>query len=163
METQREFLTGHGFDLGQFPDIDADPAGAWRDHSGRVLEVISDDAVSAKEYDGYFGPTTIDATLEQFYIWDMYVHRWDIARAADQDAGLTDAEIERIERGADSFGDALYMDGICRAGVQPPTGADRLTQVLARLGRSPVPATGSPRELTLIRASPPGRAWHRPR
>jgi len=72
----------------------------------------------------------------QFYVWDMYVHRWDIAQAAGLDADLTDAELDRIEQGADSFGDALYMDGICRPGTQAPTAAGRLDHLLARLGRT---------------------------
>ena len=66
----------------------------------------------------------------------MVVHRWDVARAAGLDAGLTDAELERLDRGADSFGDALYMDGICKGGVTAPSDAPREVAVLARLGRA---------------------------
>ncbi len=135
IETQRELFTGRGLALGDQPDTDADPAQAWRNHAERVRQVISDDAVPAIAYDGYFGPTTLGATLEQFYVWDMYVHRWDIAQAAGLDAGLTDAELDRIEQGADSFGEALYMDGICRPGAQAPAAAGRLVHLLARLGR----------------------------
>jgi uncharacterized protein (TIGR03086 family) len=134
--TQREFLTGHGVDLGPAPDVDADPAAAWRDHAKRVVEAISDDALDAREYDGHFGPTTVGGTFERFYVWDMLVHRWDIARAVGADAALSDEELDRIERGADSFGPALYMEGICRAGVQAPVDAGRQVRLLARLGRS---------------------------
>ncbi len=133
--TQREFLESRGIDLGDIPDVAADPAAAWRHHAKRVREVIADDAVAGTEFDGHFGRTTIGATLEQFYVWDMVVHRWDVARAVGADAGLTDAELDRIEAGADSFGDALYMDGICRPAVPVPAEADRQTRVLARLGR----------------------------
>jgi uncharacterized protein (TIGR03086 family) len=135
IETQREFLTGHGIDMGLAPDIDTDPAAAWRDHAKRVAEAISDDAVPAIRYDGHFGPTTVGATLEQFYIWDMLVHRWDIARSVGADDGLSDAELDRIDPGADSFGDALYMDGVCKPGVEAPPDADRKVRLLARLGR----------------------------
>jgi uncharacterized protein (TIGR03086 family) len=133
--TQREFLTGHGIDLGPAPDADADPAAAWHDHAKRVAEAISDDGVVATAFDGYFGPTTVGSTFERFYVWDMVVHRWDIARSAGLDAGLSEAELDRIESGADGFGDALYLDGICRAGVDAPAYAGRETRVLARLGR----------------------------
>ncbi len=136
IDTQRDLLTGHGLDLGPAPDVDADPAGAWREHAQRVAAVIADDEVAGRGYDGFFGPTTIGATLEQFYVWDMVVHRWDVARATGQDAALTDAEVDRVAAGADSFGEALYMDGICRPAVTPPADADRATQVLARLGRA---------------------------
>ncbi|NEK56440.1 TIGR03086 family protein [Geodermatophilus sabuli] len=136
IETQRDFLTGRGADLGPLPDVDADPAAAWRAHATRVADVLADDAFAAAGYDGFFGPTTVGATLEQFYVWDMVVHRWDVARAAGIEPGLTDAEVDRMEQGAQSFGEALYMDGICRPGTEAPAGADRATQVLALLGRA---------------------------
>ncbi len=121
--------------LGPEPDVDADPAEAWVSHAQRVEAILSDDAVVAIAYDGHFGPTTVGATLEQFYIWDMVVHRWDIARSVGADDAVSDAEIDRLEAGADSFGEALYMDGVCRPGVEAPTGADRKARLLARLGR----------------------------
>ncbi|MGY1632443.1 TIGR03086 family metal-binding protein [Geodermatophilus sp. SYSU D01186] len=136
VDTQREFLAGRGLDLGPAPDVAADPAAAWRDHAQRVLAVIADDGAAGASYEGFFGPTTVGATFEQFYVWDMVVHRWDVARAAGVDAGLTDAELERVERGADGFGEALHMEGICRPAVPTGPDADRLTRVLARLGRS---------------------------
>ncbi len=136
VETQRELFAGHGVELGELLDVDADPVQAWRTHAGRVRDAVADDAVPAIAYDGWFGPTTLGATLVQFYVFDMVVHRWDVAQAAGLDAGLTDDELERIERGADSFGDALYMEGICRPGVTAPEGASREAVVLARLGRA---------------------------
>jgi len=135
VETQREFLTGRGLDVGTAPDPDADPADAWRNHAQRVSEVLRDDGVVAAGYDGYFGPTTVGATLEQFYVWDMLVHRWDVATAAGLDAGLTDAELDRIEQGADSFGEGLHMEGICKPGVDALADDDRKVRLLARLGR----------------------------
>ncbi|NEK84426.1 TIGR03086 family protein [Blastococcus saxobsidens] len=136
LQTQRDFLTTHGVDLGTAPDVAADPAAAWRAHAQRVAAALADDAVPAREFDGFFGPTTVGAAFEQFYVWDMVVHRWDVARAVGADPGLTDAELDRIEAGADSFGPALHMDGICRPAVEVPADADRQTRALARLGRA---------------------------
>jgi uncharacterized protein (TIGR03086 family) len=136
VDAQRELFDRHGIDLGDAPDLDADPAAAWREHSGRVRDVLADDAVPAIAYDGHFGPTTLGATLVDFYVFDMVVHRWDVAQAAGLDAGLTDEELDRLDRGADGFGDALYMEGICKPGVSAPEGASREVVVLARLGRT---------------------------
>lgn len=135
VETQRELFSGRGVDLGPAPDLDADPAVAWHHHTKQVLDVLRDGAVVATGYDGYFGPTTIGATLEQFYVWDMLVHRWDIATSAGLNAGLTDAELDRIEQGADNFGEGLHMEGVCKAAVETPADADREVRLLARLGR----------------------------
>ena len=136
LETQRQFLTTHGVDLGEAPDVAADPAAAWRAHAERVASALSDDAVPAREFDGFFGPTTVGAAFEQFYVWDMVVHRWDVARAVGADPALTDEELDRIEAGADSFGEALHMDGICRPALDVPADADRQARALARLGRA---------------------------
>jgi uncharacterized protein (TIGR03086 family) len=136
VRTQREFLTGRGVDLGPEPDVGADPAAAWRAHAGRVAAAVADEAVAEQAYDGFFGPTTVGATLEQFYVWDMLVHRWDVARSVGADAALTETELDRVESGAASFGDALYTDGICRPGAEPPADAGREARVPARLGRS---------------------------
>ena len=132
---QRDFFTTHGVDLGELPDVVPDPAAAWRQHAQRIAGALADDAVPTRKFEGFFGPTTVGAAFEQFYVWDMLVHRWDVARAVGIDAGLTDDELDRIEAGADSFGPALYMDGICRPAVPAAPGADRTSQVLARLGR----------------------------
>jgi uncharacterized protein (TIGR03086 family) len=136
IDTQRDFLGRHGVDPGPAPDVAADPAAAWRAHAARVAAALADDAVPAREFDGFFGPTTVGATFVQFYVWDMLAHRWDVARAVGADAGLTDAELDRMEAGADSFGPALYTDGICRPAVEVPDDADRATRVLGRLGRA---------------------------
>ena len=135
VETQRDFLARHDLDLGAAPDVDADPSEAWREHSRRVVEALADPAVPDRPFDGHFGPSTIGATFGQFYVWDMIVHRWDVATAAGLDAGFTDAELDAVDSGADSFGEALHMDGICKPEVAVQETADRATRVLGRLGR----------------------------
>ena len=134
IQTQRDFLIGQGHDPGAAPGDDVDPPSAWRTHATRVVEILHDDAVVTAEYDGFFGPTTVGATLEDFYIWDMLVHRWDVATAAGLDAVLTAGELDRIEQGAESFGEGLYMDGVCKPGLPAPSAA-RQDRLLARLGR----------------------------
>jgi len=132
VDTQRELLATHGADLGPRPA--GDPAAVFGAHAASVQAALTDELVG-RQYDGFFGPTTVGATLEQFYVWDMVVHRWDVARATGGDTALTAAELDRTEAGADSFGDALHMDGICGPAVPVAQDADRQTALLARLGR----------------------------
>ncbi|NLV79582.1 MAG: maleylpyruvate isomerase family mycothiol-dependent enzyme [Rhodococcus sp.] len=133
IDTQRDFLLGRGLDPGDRPDL-ADPAAAWHRHTAEVARILADDTVPATEYDGYFGSTTIGATFEQFYVWDLLVHRWDLATGAGLGADLTDAELDRIDAGADSFGDSLHLEGVCKPAVDAES-SDRQARVLARLGR----------------------------
>ncbi|MCO7222543.1 TIGR03086 family metal-binding protein [Klenkia sp. PcliD-1-E] len=133
VDTQRELLTTHGGDVGPRPDLE-DPAVAYRAHRDVVQGLLTDELVGTA-YDGFFGPTTVGATLEQFYVWDLVVHRWDVARATGGDESLTGAELDRVEAGADSFGESLHMDGICGPALPVGADADRQTALLARLGR----------------------------
>ncbi|SDF59765.1 TIGR03086 family metal-binding protein [Klenkia brasiliensis] len=133
VDTQRELLTRHGADVGARPDL-TDPAAAFRAHTGVVQGLLTDELLGTG-YDGFFGPTTVGATLEQFYVWDLLVHRWDVARATGGDETLTGAELDRVEAGAEGFGEALHMDGICAPALPVDEDADRQTAVLARLGR----------------------------
>ena len=57
----------------------------WSEHVAAVLDRVGDDVLHA-EYDGYFGRTTVGATLADFYGFDMVVHRWDLARALGREA-----------------------------------------------------------------------------
>jgi len=135
IDTQRQFVLGRDLDPGSAPDVDGDPSAAWRAHSTAISALLSQDDVAATPFEGHFGPTTIGETLERFYVFDMVVHRWDVARAVGGDDALTDAELDQIEAGIESFGAAIHMEGICRPGVEAPAGADRQTRVLAELGR----------------------------
>lgn len=135
IETQRSFLTGRGIDLGPDPDATGDPARAWADHVGTVRPLLDDAAVAGQAYDGYFGPTTIGETIVRFYVLDMVVHRWDLARAVGADDRFTPEELDQIEADLESYGDAAYTQGVFAAGVEAPDGADRQARLLARMGR----------------------------
>lgn len=134
MDTTRDFLSRQGLDLGPRPDP-ADPVAAWHAHDDAVRAVVADESVAGREYDGYFGRTTIGETLVGFYGFDLVVHRWDLAEAGGLDERFTDEELDALERSADGFGEHLYDDGVCRPAVSVPDDADRQTRLLARLGR----------------------------
>lgn len=135
IETQRDFLTRHGVDLDGAPDVAADPPRAWGEHAATMRDRLADDAVAALGIDGFFGPTTIGATMLAFYGFDLLVHRWDLARAAGRDERFSDAELDTIERAVDGFGEHLYGDGICKPGVAVKAGSGRQERLLARMGR----------------------------
>lgn len=136
VDTERDFLARHDVDLGARPD--GDPASTWDAHLAAVAAVLTPDLLS-REFDGYFGPTTIGATFAQFYAWDLVVHRWDLARALGVPTSFTDAELDRLEASIPDPGtpmyEAFYSEGICRPPLPVPDGASRETAVLAALGR----------------------------
>ncbi len=133
IDTQRDFLSGQGIDVGPRPD--GDPPAAWAAHVAAVAERVDDDTLH-REYAGSFGPTTVGATLADFYGFDMVVHRWDVARALGRDTSFSDAEMDALDASIAVFGEHLYGEGICRPAVAVPAGASRQDRLLGLLGRS---------------------------
>jgi uncharacterized protein (TIGR03086 family) len=133
VDTQREFLSQRGLDVGARPD--GDPAVVWRRHLEQVVALTQDEQRITAEYDGYFGRTTLAATLADFYGFDLVVHRWDIGRAAGQHVAFSDEEMDAVEAAIPSFGEALYSEGICARPVAVPDDAPRQDRILATLGR----------------------------
>ena len=141
VDTQRAFLELHGLhgqdlDAGPEPDL-ADPAAAWRTQRAHLTSVLADSAVAATAYDGYFGPTTVAATVADFYGWDLVVHGSDVARATGQPWSVTDDEAAELHATADGWGEALHSEGVCADAVRVPDDASATDRLLARLGRDP--------------------------
>ena len=135
VDTQRDFLTQRGLELAARPE--GDPAAVWRQHLDEVAVLVEDEELVTAEYDGYFGRTTLAATLADFYGFDLVVHRWDLGRAAGQPVTFSDEEMDAVEATLPTFGDALYGEGICARPVPVPDDAPRQDRILATLGRRP--------------------------
>jgi len=133
VDTQRDFLVKRGATLPPLPD--GTPPERWHAHLDGVQDVVTDEAFTFEEYDGYFGRTTVADTLSSFYGFDMLVHRWDLARAVGSDVRFTDAELDRIEKSVEGFGDALYSDGVCGPPVDVPADSPRQQRLLGLMGR----------------------------
>lgn len=136
IQTERDFLSGQDLPTGAEPDL-ADPLAAWRSHAAHLAGVLARDGVAETEYDGFFGRTTIGATMADFYGWDLVIHGSDVARASGQEWNISAEEAEWLHRTADGWGDALYGDGICAGPVEVGDDASVTDRLLARLGRDP--------------------------
>ena len=136
LETQRDFLERQGLAAGPEPDL-TDPAAAWRAQRAHVTTVLAADGVAAREYDGYFGPTTIADTIADFYGWDLAVLGSDVARATGQEWSVSDAEAADLHATADGWGPALHSEGVCADAVEVGPDASVTDRLLARLGRDP--------------------------
>ncbi len=139
--TERDFLSG--FDLAPEEDPrsdDREPAlRRWAQVSRAAQRVLDDPDLAVTPHEGFFGPSTFEQTFGSFYVFDVLVHTWDIARAT----GLTGfetmpvTEVERCFAQMRAMGDNLRMEGICGPEIEVPEGADLQTRFLAFLGRRP--------------------------
>jgi uncharacterized protein (TIGR03086 family) len=89
------------------------------------------------EYDGMFGRTSVEKTVDKFLGLDMLIHGWDIARATGQDETMPEEEVTRVYADAQSLADSLRMGGVCGPEVQVPADASEQDKLLATLGRTP--------------------------
>lgn len=136
MTTQRDFLAEHGHRLPD-PERAGDPTAAWHAHAAAVTELLDRPGVADTPFDGFFGPTTVGQALGEFYGFDLVIHRWDLARAAGTTTTFTAGELDLVEASIGSWGEHLYMDGICASPVDVPDDASRPDRLLARTGRNP--------------------------
>lgn len=132
---ERGFLDGQGIDVGPPPDL-ADPVAGWREQAAAVVAALTDD-VAQRPYDGFFGPTTVGATVVDFYAWDLAVHAWDVAVATGQGWDVDDEEAADLDRAAQAWGGALHAEGICAPARPVADDAPARERLLARLGRDP--------------------------
>ena len=71
------------------PSPASEPVSAW-DHVRSQIQTILDDPERAGiVYEGHFGSTTIGQAIEDFYCFDLIVHRWDIAEATGGDTEIS--------------------------------------------------------------------------
>lgn len=126
-----------GRELSAAPSVAEDPLEAYRSARRDVAAVMDDAELRGTEYDGYFGRTTVGATIDHFLGLDLVVHRWDLATATGQTATMDPADVERIRRDVESFGDAARSDQVFGPALEVGEQASPEERLLAFLGRTP--------------------------
>jgi uncharacterized protein (TIGR03086 family) len=135
VDTQSQFrgFVGRG-PTGAPPAADG-PAASWQAAS-QVMQADLDDAATAEQtFEGFFGPSTFEDSVDRFVNFDLVVHGWDLARATGGDEHLEPDDIELVRAKAESFGDQLHTSGVCKPAIDVPGDADEQTRLLAMLGR----------------------------
>jgi uncharacterized protein (TIGR03086 family) len=138
----RHVVDGHGFilkqvnlSLGDVPSVDDDPSAAFAAARTVVQADLDDPAIAGQGFEGFFGWSTLEQTIDRFVCFDLVVHSWDLARAAGLDERLDPDEVRRVREVAAGFGDNIRSPGVCGPELHAPEGADEQTRVLAFLGR----------------------------
>ena len=127
-----------GITLPPGPSVDDDPAGAWRSQCDAVQALLDDPAVAERDYElPHLGTMPLGQAVDMIYTGDVFLHRWDLARATGQDETLDPHKC------AEMLEDMLPMDEVLRRSghygprVEVPDGADVQTKLLAFIGRVP--------------------------
>ena len=134
------FLHGRaGITLPAGPSVDDDPVGAWRDPDrGRAGPARRPDHRRRAIHDlPHIGTMPLGQAIDMIYTGDVFLHRWDLARATGQDERLDPAKCAEMLDGMLPMDDVLRQSGQYGPRVDVPDDADVQTKLLAFIGRTP--------------------------
>lgn len=137
IETHQSMPGYVGLSLDLTTSVDDDPVAAWAEARNAMQALVDDPAQADREYDGYFGRTSLGTTVDRFLGFDLLIHAWDLARATGQDERLPPDEVSKVHAAALELGDNLRLDGVCGPPVSVPDDAAEQDRLLALLGRTP--------------------------
>jgi len=133
------FLDGAtGITLPAGPAVDDDPVGAWRTQTDAVQALLDDPAVAGREHDlPHIGRMSLEQAIDMIYTSDVFLHRWDLARATGQDETLDPDKCAAMLEGMLPMDEMLRQSGQYGPRVDVPDDADVQTRLIAFIGRVP--------------------------
>jgi uncharacterized protein (TIGR03086 family) len=120
------------------PSVADDPVGAWRTQTVSVQALLDDPETAGREYDfPHMGRMPLEQVVDMIYTGDVFLHRWDLARATGQDETLDPERCAVMLEGMLPMDDVLRQSGQYGPRVEVPDDADVQTRLLAFIGRTP--------------------------
>ena len=120
------------------PSIDDDPAGAWAALNAGIQSLLDDPATSAMELSHpRAGTHRLDDAVATFFLGDVVVHTWDLARATGLDETLDADVVHDMLVGMEPLDEMLRASGHYGPKVEVPVDADEQTRLIAFTGRRP--------------------------
>lgn len=134
-----DFLRGStGIELPSGPSVVEDPAGAWRVQTEAVQALLDDPATAEAVHElPHIGTMSLGDAIAMIYTGDVFLHRWDLARATGQDETLDPARCAQMLEGMLPMDEVLRQSGHYKPRVEVPADADVQTKLLAFIGRTP--------------------------
>ncbi|MBV9413325.1 MAG: TIGR03086 family protein [Acidimicrobiia bacterium] len=127
-----------GITLPAGPSVDDDPASAWRTQTEAVQALLDDAETADRVHDlPHIGRMTLGHATDMIYTSDVFLHRWDLARATGQDEKLDPNKCAAMLEGMLPMDEILRQSGQYGPRVDVPDNADIQTKLLAFIGRTP--------------------------
>lgn len=132
------FLQSAGVTLPTGPSVDDDPLGAWQVQTEAVQALLDDPDTAARELDlPHLGKMPLGQAIDMIYTGDVFLHRWDLARATGQDESLDPTKCKAMLEGMLPMDEMLRQSGQFGPRVEVPEDSDVQTKLLAIIGRHP--------------------------
>ena len=131
-------VAGGGPVLAQGPSVDDDPVGAWITVSTGIQDLLDDPSTSAMAIaHPHAGTHRLDEAVATFFVGDILVHTWDLARAGGLDETLDPEVVHDTLVGMEPLDEVLRSSGQYGPRVTVPSDADEQTRLIAFTGRQP--------------------------
>ena len=112
---------GAGIDLPAGPSVDEDPVAAWQTMSDGVQSVLDHPTTAQVTFEhGRAGTHPLDRAIDMFFLGDVLIHTWDLARATGQDETLDADEVHGMLVGIEPYDEVLRSSGQYGARVAVP-------------------------------------------
>ena len=129
---------GAGITLPAGPSVDDDPVGAGRTQTEAVQVLLDDADIAEREHElPHIGRMSLEQAIDMIYTADVFLHRWDLARATGQDETLDPDKCAAMLEGMLPMDEVLRQSGQFGPRVDVPDDADVQTKLLAFTGRTP--------------------------
>ena len=120
------------------PSVDDDPVGAWTTMSDGIQALLDDPTTAASEITHPMAGThSLGDAIGMFFLGDVVIHTWDLARATGLDETLDADEVTRMLVGMEPIDDMRRASGHYGPKVAVPADADEQTRLIAFTGRQP--------------------------
>jgi uncharacterized protein (TIGR03086 family) len=120
------------------PSVDDDPAAAWDVLDAGIQALVDDpDTASLTIHHPRAGTHRLDDAVATFFLGDVLVHTWDLARAAGLDEALDPEAVHDMLVGMEPLDEMLRASGQYGPRVEVPADADEQTRLIAFTGRRP--------------------------
>jgi uncharacterized protein (TIGR03086 family) len=137
VDTQASTPSYAGIEIKLERSVDDDPEGAWDEARDAMQDLLDDPVQAGTTYEGMFGETKLEKTVDTFIGLDLVVHAWDIARATGQDETMPPADVHQLFGRVKDMGDMLRTNGVCGPEVEVAADAPEQDRLLGLLGRTP--------------------------
>ena len=134
-----EFLaSGAGLELPTGPPVDDDPIAAWKCLTSGIQTLLDDPQTAAARFSHpRAGDHSVEDAIAMFFLGDVLIHTWDVARATGGDESLDVDEVHRMLSGVEPYDEMLRASGQYGARVEVADDADEQARLIAFMGREP--------------------------
>ncbi|QCX28392.1 TIGR03086 family metal-binding protein [Nocardioides jishulii] len=116
----------------------ADPLAAWREQCGAVQLLLDDPAQAESPFMHPQAPAArLDEAIDRFYVSDVFMHAWDLARATGQRAELDADFAAALLAGMRPLEEMLRASGQYGPAHPVSDDAPAIDQLMAFVGRDP--------------------------